>query len=74
MAHVESAPLGIKTLFAGRGMTLWDTFREAQDSWRAASAMDLLPRARTLFWRETQMEMVPCPPDVSVQDVLRKDL
>lgn len=65
---------GIKTLYAGRGMTLWDTYEEAQASWRVPSVMDLIQRSETIWWRATKVEVVNCPPDVSLQDVLRKDL
>jgi hypothetical protein len=65
---------GMKTLYAGRGMTMWDTFEEAQASWRVKSHYDLIERSETVWWRCTNVEMVPCPPDVSLQDVLKKDL
>jgi len=65
---------GIKTLYAGRAMTVWDTYQEAEDSWRAPSVMDLIQRSETVWWRCTELKVVDCPLDVSLQDVLRKDL
>lgn len=64
---------GIKTLYAGRGMTMWETEKEAEDSWRAPSLMDLIQRTAFPFWRASRVVEVPCPPDVSLQDVLKKD-
>lgn len=66
---------GIKTLYAGRAMTMWDTREEAEASWRAPSVMDLITRSNTtVWWRATKVETVDCPPDVSLRDVLKKDL
>jgi hypothetical protein len=64
---------GIKTLYAGRRMTMWDTFEEAQNSWRTDDYA-LIEPSRTVWWRATKVEQVPCPSDVSLQDVLKKDL
>lgn len=65
---------GIKTVYAGRAMTMWDTREEAEASWRVRSVMDLIERSNTVWWRVTNVEQVACPPDVSLRDVLKRDL
>ena len=65
---------GLKTLYAGRAMTMWETREEAEASWRAPSLSALWERTAFPFWRASKVEQVDCPPDVSLQDVLRKDL
>lgn len=65
---------GLRIVYAGRAMTMWDTPEEAEASWRAPSIMDLIQRSETIWWRATQVIQVECPPDVNLQDVLKKDL
>lgn len=62
------------TLYAGRGHTMWPTRDEAVQSWRAHSLADLIQHSDTVWWRATTVEVVECPPDVSLKDVLKKDL
>lgn len=65
---------GLKVLYAGRAMTLWETREEAEASWRAPRLSDLWERTAFPFWRASRVEMVECPPDVNLRDVLKKDL
>ena len=69
----DDAP-GIKTLYAGRAMTMWNTREEAEASWRAPNLSDLWERTAFPWWRASKVEVVECPDDVSLQDVLKKDL
>jgi hypothetical protein len=69
-----SEGVGLKTLYAGRAMTMWDTREEAEASWRVHSRYDLIERSPTVWWRATRVVMVEPPTDVSIQDVLKKDL
>lgn len=62
-------------LYAGRAHTLWNTRDEAIASWRAKSLLDLVERRDgPPFWRATRVEIVECPPDVDLQQVLKRDL
>lgn len=53
---------------------MWPTRDEAVQSWRAHSLADLIQHSDTVWWRATTVEVVECPPDVSLKDVLKKDL
>jgi hypothetical protein len=65
---------GLKTVYAGRAMTMWNTREEAVASWRAPSLMDLVQTVPMVWWRASKVEAVDCPPDVSLKEVLKKDL
>ena len=54
-------------------MTMWNTRAEAEASWRAASVLDLLKRSQTIWWRATTVEVVDCPVDVSLREVIKQD-
>ena len=64
---------GLKTLYAGRAMTMWNTREEAEASWRAPNLSDLWERTAFTWWRASTVEVVECPADVSLTDVLKKD-
>lgn len=50
-------PSGLRTLYAGKGMTMWETREEAQASW-SKSSMDLLERSAFPWWRADRVVTV----------------
>ena len=69
----DGAPMSLRTVYAGRAMTMWNTREEAEASWRTASVVDLIQRSQIVWWRATTVEVVDCPADVSLCDVVKQD-
>lgn len=60
-ATEEGVVEGIKVLYAGQAMTMWETPEEAEASWRVPSVMDRLTRTTYPWWRASKVVVVEPP-------------
>jgi len=47
---------GILAVYAGRGMSLWETLEEAEASWNHKGNLDNIPRSEFRFWVDEEKE------------------